>query len=101
MQAAKIRLREADQNLLGFQMRPFGPATDDVVNQAAHLANLGGKGATAWNGGSPRIHMDGVFQQNLNDHNQGLTRRVSSWPREVYSSDAVNTAMSDWLQAQS
>ncbi|WP_347351089.1 hypothetical protein, partial [Intrasporangium sp.] len=72
----------------------------DVVNQAAHLADLGGNGATAWNGGSPRIHMDGVFQQNLNDHTQGLTRRVSSWPSDVYSSDAVNTAMSDWLQAQ-
>lgn len=72
----------------------------DVVNQAAHLANLGGKGANAWGGGSPRIHMDGVFQQNLNEHNQGLTRAVQSYPRAVYASDAVNTAMSDWLNAQ-
>lgn len=72
----------------------------DVVNQAAHLANLGGKGASAWSGGSPRIHMDSAFQQNLNEHNQGLTRRVQWFPREVYASDAVNTVMSDWLDAQ-
>lgn len=72
----------------------------DVVNQAAHLADLGGKGVNAWSGGSPRIHLDGAFQQNLNDHNQGLTRKVQSYPCEVYSSDAVNTAMSDWLATQ-
>lgn len=72
----------------------------DVVNQAAHLADLGGKNASAWSGGSPRIHMDEVFHQNLNEHNQALTRRVQSYPHEVYASDAVNTVMSDWLEAQ-
>jgi class 3 adenylate cyclase len=72
----------------------------DVVNEAAHLADLGGKGASAWSGGSPRIHMNGVFRQNLNEHNQSLTQLVSSRPREVYSSDAVNTAIRDWLEVQ-
>jgi class 3 adenylate cyclase len=70
----------------------------DVVNQAAHLASRGGRSNT-WSR-TPRIHMDGVFRQNLNDHNQGLTRLVERYPAEVYSSDAVNTAMRDWLDEQ-
>lgn len=72
----------------------------DVVNQAAHLANRGGKSTNSWGGRTPRIHMDEVFHQNLNDHNRGLTTRVQSYPSSIYSSDAVNVAMRDWLQAQ-
>lgn len=67
----------------------------DVVNQAAHLASRGGKG-NAWSR-TARIHMDGVFRQNLNEHNQGLTQLVEYYPTEVYSSNAVNVAMRDWL----
>lgn len=70
----------------------------DVVNQAAHLASRGGKG-NAWSR-TDRIHMDIVFQQNLNDHNQSLTELVERYPAEIYSSDAVNVAMRDWLGEQ-
>lgn len=69
----------------------------DVVNQAAHLAARGGK-TTGWSR-TPRIHMDGVFQQNLNEDNAGLTQLVESYP-SVYSSNAVNVAMNEWLKAQ-
>lgn len=69
----------------------------DVVNQAAHLASQGGK-SNGYYSRTSRIHMDGVFQQNLNDHNTGLTRQVSWYP-PVYSSDAVDTAMYDWAKA--
>tara|TARA_B100000378_G_C17957686_1_gene382395 strand:+ start:146 stop:886 length:741 start_codon:yes stop_codon:yes gene_type:complete len=71
----------------------------DVVNQAAHLAARGGK-VIGWRR-SPRIHMDLVFQQNLNELNRNLTTQVETYPREVYASDAVDTAMSQWLEAQS
>jgi class 3 adenylate cyclase len=70
----------------------------DVVNQAAHLASRGGK-RNGWSR-TPRIHMDDVFRQNLNEHNQGLTRVVQLYPSKVYSSDAVNMVMSDWLDVQ-
>lgn len=72
----------------------------DVVNQAAHLAARGGKSTNSWGGRTPRIHMDGVFHQNLNEHNRGLTSRVQTYPTDVYSSDAVNVEMRDWLNAQ-
>jgi hypothetical protein len=70
----------------------------DVVNQAAHLASRGGK-TNGWYGCTPRIHMDGVFRQNLNEHNTGLTTRVQSYPSDVFSSDAYNVAMMDWVKA--
>lgn len=69
----------------------------DVVNQAAHLASRGGK-ANGFYSRTDRIHMDGDFQQNLNEHNSGLTRRVQSYPSEIYSSDAYNIEMMDWAK---
>lgn len=72
----------------------------DVVNQAAGLASRGGK-SNGFYMRTPRIHMDGVFHQNLNDYNQGLTQRVQLYPEPVYSSDAVNREMQDWYDEQS
>lgn len=70
----------------------------EVVNQASHLASRGGK-VTGWRR-SARIHMDLVFQQNLNEHNQGLTTQVETYPGSIFASDAVDVAMSEWLEAQ-
>lgn len=67
----------------------------DVVNQAAHLASRGGK-ASGFHSRTDRIHMDGVFHQNLNEHNTSLSRQVQSYPAEVFSSDAYNIQMMDW-----
>ena len=72
----------------------------DVVNQAAHLASRGGK-SNGFYGRTDRIHMDGVFRQNLNEHNTNLTRAVQSHPSEVFSSDAYNVAMMDWVKENS
>lgn len=69
----------------------------DVVNQAAHLASRGGK-ANGFYNRTDRIHMDGVFRQNLNEHNTGLTRLVQSYPSEVFSSDAYISNMMDWAK---
>lgn len=69
----------------------------DVVNQAAHLASRGGK-ENSFYGRTNRIHMDGIFQQNLNEHNAGLTTKVESYPSNVFSSNAYNIAMMDWVK---
>lgn len=72
----------------------------EVVNQAAHLASRGGK-SSGFYSRTDRIHMNGVFRQNLNEHNTGLTKWVESYPSEVYSSNAYNVAMMDWVTANS
>lgn len=63
----------------------------DVVNQASKLAAKGG-GAEV----SAPIVMDGLFRQNLNEHNTGLT----AWNQtsKVYTANAINTAMEKWYQ---
>jgi class 3 adenylate cyclase len=63
----------------------------DVVNQASKLAAKGG-GAEV----SQPIVLDGVFRQNLNEHNTGLT----TWNQtsKVYTATAVNTTMEKWYQ---
>lgn len=69
----------------------------DMVNQAARLASRGGK-SNGFYGRTSRIYMDGVLQQNLDEHNQGLTTRLQSYPSEVYTSNAVSLAMWDWYE---
>ena len=42
--------------------------------------------------------MGGDFQQNLNEHNRGLlTSRYVSGLGTIYTGDAVNTGMNDWI----
>lgn len=65
----------------------------DVVNRAAHLAHEARRG---W-GGNP-IFTGGVFQQNLNEHNQSLvTSRYVSGLGTVYTGDVIRTDMNDWI----
>ncbi len=64
----------------------------DVVNQASKLASKGG-GAEVYD----PIVLDATFQQNLNDHNQGLT--TYDWSRQLYTARAVNIAIQEWYEA--
>lgn len=65
----------------------------DVVNRAAHLAHEAGRGS------NDPFFVGGVFQQNLNDHNQGLlSSRYITALGTVYTGNVVNTAMNDWLK---
>ena len=72
----------------------------DVVNKAAHLASRGGKKGM-YGSRAPRVHMDDVFQQNLNDEYRGWTTKVQSYPDIVYSATIHDTEMNDWLKANS
>lgn len=64
----------------------------DVVNRAAHLAHEAGRQ------GAPSIFVGGIFQQNLNDHNQGLlTSRYVSGLGTVYAGNVVHIGMNDWV----
>lgn len=68
----------------------------DVVNRAAHLAHAAGRGR----GGNP-IFVGGDFQQNLNEHNQGLiTSRYVSGLGTVYTGDVIQTEMNEWVDTR-
>lgn len=65
----------------------------DVVNQAAHLAHLAGRG---W--GSSPIFVGDVFYGNLNEHNQGLLQRQwTSGIGAVHRGEPVITDMDEWI----
>jgi class 3 adenylate cyclase len=61
----------------------------DVVNSAAKLAARG-----SLNSYTPPIFMDDNFRWNLNEHNQGLTRRSGGYGH--WTSDAISVVMDDW-----
>lgn len=66
----------------------------DVVNRAAHLAHEAGRGY------AEPIFVGGVFQQNLNDHNQGLLHpSYVSGLGNIYTGNVVRTEMNDWIKA--
>lgn len=67
----------------------------DVVNRAAHLAHLAGRG---W--GSSPIFVGDVFYGNLNEHNQGLLR--SQWVSAVgtvHQGNLIIPTMDNWISA--
>jgi class 3 adenylate cyclase len=63
----------------------------DVVNEAAKLAAQGSNGM-----GVPPVMVNGIFQNNLNDHNQGLLTRRSDG---TYQGNFVDEPMNDWHEA--
>lgn len=64
-----------------------------MVNRAAHLAHEAGRES------NDPFFVGGVFQQNLNDHNQGLlSSRYITTLGTVYTGNVVNTEMNDWLK---
>ncbi len=63
----------------------------DVVNKASKLAAIGG-GTKVYH---PMV-LDGIFRQNLNEHNTGLTSYVPEI--DAYVSTAVNTVMEEWYR---
>lgn len=66
----------------------------DVVNRAAHLAHLAGRG---W--GSDPIYVGNSFYGNLNEHNQGLL--TSKWApsgEPVYQGNPVIRDMERWTR---
>ena len=69
----------------------------DVVNRAAHLAHLAGRG---W--GSSPVVVGGVFYSNLNDHNQGLLR-PQGMPGigTVYQGNPIIPQMDEWISSLS
>lgn len=66
----------------------------DVVNSAAHLAHEAGRG---WSGNP--IYVGSVFQQNLNEHNQGLlSSNYVSGLGTVFSGNVVDIDMNEWIE---
>lgn len=61
----------------------------DVVNGAAKLA---AQGSLNWS--TPPIFMDDDFRLNLNEHNQGLTKRHGGYG--PWTSSAIHVDMNDW-----
>lgn len=67
----------------------------DVVNRAAHLAHLAGRG---W--GSSPIVVGDVFYSNLNENNQGLLRpQWTSGIGTVYQGDPIIPQMDEWISS--
>lgn len=67
----------------------------DVVNRAAHLAHLAGRG---W--GSSPIVVGDVFYSNLNENNKGLLRpQWTSGVGTVYQGNPIIPPMDEWISA--